>query len=179
MKTPSTTNNSVASTQQNTNTNPMNTTKTSRPRKPARILMGPIALAVTATSLAIVGNASGVNGTFSQQFGPRYYFAPANWTSGIIADGVGATMTLTAPNSNSQNTGIDGVFINRDLTLGNWTPTVGYSWSSLLTSPGKKITWDTGNPLTGSTLRTTTTTGGGVYSAHNSMDMYLQSNFTY
>jgi len=175
MKTPSTNNNSVTSTQQNTNTNPMNTTKTSRPRKPARILMGPIALAVTATSLAIVGNASAVNGTFSQQFGPRYYFAPANWTSGIIADGVGATMTLTAPNSNSQNNGIDGVYINRDLTLSNWTPSGGYAWSNVFTSPGKKLTWDTGTAAA-ATFSPSTSDG---YASHNSMDMYLQSNLVY
>ena len=144
MKTPSSNNNSVTSSKPNAKSNFMNTPKISRSRKPARILMGPIALAVTATSLAIVGNASAVNGTFSQQFGPRYYFAPENWTSGIIADGVGATMTLTAPNSNSQNNGIDGVYINRDLTLSNWTPTGGSAYSNVFTSPGKKLTWDTG-----------------------------------
>ena len=110
MKKPSTTTNSLASTQQNTNTNPMKTTKTSRPRKPARILMGPIALAVTATSLAIVGNASAVNGNLSVQYGPRYYFAPDNWTGGIVANGVGAIMTLSAPSVNSTNNGMDGVY---------------------------------------------------------------------
>jgi autotransporter-associated beta strand protein len=132
-------------------------------------------LALAGAVLCLATSAQAVDGNFSQQYGPRYYFAPSNWTGGIIANGVGATMTMSAPNSNGPNNGIDGVYINRDLTLANWTPTVSPGWSTVYTSPGKKLTWDTG---TAAAATYQPGTGDG-YASHNSMDMYLQSNLVY
>ncbi|MCX6867168.1 MAG: hypothetical protein NTV46_13295, partial [Verrucomicrobia bacterium] len=149
--------------------------KTQNIIQPIRNHLKPLALAVTATCLAIVSSAWAVDGNFSQQFGPRYYFAPSNWTGGIIAEGVGATMTMSAPNSNSANNGSDGVYINRDLTLANWTPTGASAWSNVFTSPGKKLTWDTGTAAA-ATFSPSTSDG---YASHNSMDMHLQSNLVY
>ncbi len=112
MKIPSTTN-SLASTQQNTNTNPMNTTKTSRSLKPAHVLVGSILalLAPSVSAQTVIVPISVANGSFEETVGVSiggvtYYRGVDIWdrnTDGVL-DGNGF-ITGTATPLGGQPTG--------------------------------------------------------------------------